>query len=220
MDPILIVAYPDKIAAEQTWLDNQISYLQGLYNQFTAISITPTLQDLTTLRYSIINGPTFTNSLEDYVVSKMLEKTGTPTFNGIPIKPEKVRDMINIPNSEPIRNWILNIGILRLVNGLYDKLQPELFEIVSGVVQRKSTTNDLITAKYSYYTKNDKGVQTYNLLQEWNTAVNAFNVRLANVHATFQVPHFSMISTPGGLRPSVEVIRANEDKYPADYITE
>lgn len=241
MEPILIVAYPAAIAAEQTWLDTQIAYFQSVYDMFKDAGMTVTLPEITNIRHDVLSAND--GYLRTLIEDKMIAKAGNPTFNGQPIKRHKLVEMLVIPDDQPIRKWIRDNTIkgdnsFNLVYGSNDQankpalpayrykpdfisLTPDLLEIVADVVRRKATTNDIIEAKHSFYTKNDKGVQTYEHLMDFRDIVDSFNQRLEEHKATFRVPYFGLHLHPDGvMRPALDVIRANEAKYPDDYVFE
>ncbi|QTE39514.1 hypothetical protein J3L18_10795 [Mucilaginibacter gossypii] len=237
MEPILIVAYPERIALEQLWLDSQIAYFQAIYDLFKSVGITVTLNEINHVREEILNPHSKEHLFHDLVVNKMLEKAGNPHFNGIAIKKHAFKEMIDIPDVHFIRKWIhdnpvkpISKRFTKATGGVESEvrygherhqshLSPDLFEIVQDVVQRKPDTNDKVTEKYTHYTKNDKGVQTYNVLLDWRDHVIEVNNQLEQIKATFRIEPFGLDKHPDGvMRPSLKVIRDNEARYPADYI--
>lgn len=215
MQPVLILTDPEKITQHKAFLTKAVTYLQLLYDKFKAIGIEVTLEEMRVLIH-FPNGQT-PNYISDFVAQKMLDKAGIPDFNGVPIKKQKLLEMMDVPDTTDITAFVKGassyLGHLNQTG-----IEPNLFEIINGVVAKKEDAEGTIEAKHNHYTQNDRGTEVakklnaiVQTLEDYkNYAGNAISDRFWK---DLELDDMGLENNGGKLRPSLRFVREQEKAY-------
>lgn len=172
MEPILIFKDDSKIEEVLAIIAGQVSFYQAFYDEMQQLDIDVTLPQMSGLisyfrnirgsedRHKRING---------FVQGLLLDKAGTPDFNGVPISQQMLRQMIEIPDLGDLYSLFdTNYGIGD--SGNY----TEKLQLVDGVVSKKATADDEVENEFSYYTRTDYGNELVGQLTPVITALNSY----------------------------------------------
>lgn len=221
MKAVLIETNKQKITDGKAFLNHSVEYIQGVYDEFKAIGVSLSLENLKDVLFWAKRGDR--DALRKLVVEKIIEKAGMPNFNGVPINKAKLEELIDTPDISDIITRLSNNPIDTSFPNQY--FRPELLIIENDVVKKKSDAFSIIEAENTFYTKNDKGAELATKLFELAEAFNAYAAYLndKNSSNTFS-PLISgesrsakfkgLVYDNGVYRPDLYFIREMEASYP------
>ncbi len=216
MEPVLIQSDPSKINEHIALLPKGVAYLQQLYDAFLAKGLSVTIVEMKNILHPADH--TYTGYITDFFSEKMLENIATPVFGGIPIKREKLAELIDLPEINDIELLIKNRSIFT-GHSQYNWCEPGLYQITDGVVSTTVDAEDLITARHNYYTTNDRGVETTNKINGIISILQEYKTYAGQYISDGQWKQLDLdvlgIENYGNyLRPSLQFIRDQEKAYP------
>ncbi|WP_312339514.1 hypothetical protein [Sphingobacterium sp.] len=216
MEKVLIYTSTEGIKEHTEMLNKMVPFTQQVYNDFKAIGVTVTLQDLKPLFHSVVNYHQNPSSMiEGFVRQYFVAKVGGQTFNGVPAD---VSSLIKIPDVSQVVSRIQHYGTLKGTNTYYS---PELMEINNDVVSAKSDAIETIEARFTYYSENDRGAEVaqklFDLSEQLNGLRDYFKIdRFSNLYLE---PVHGLERYNNRYRPDLRFIREEERRYP-NYVAE
>jgi len=155
MEPVLIYTDTEKIIKSKAFLDSTIPAFQDIYDSFKAIGITPATVQEMAFRVQIQQRDRSLDFLTKYVLDKLLVVAGTPSFNGVPISQDRLRELIAVPDLTSLTEALMRFPAYYDGGGIGS--EPDLLQITEDVVEKKENTYTTLEARYTFYTKNDRG---------------------------------------------------------------
>jgi len=211
MEPILIDKDERRIEEEKQHLIVVVGFLQQLHDAFKAVGIDVTLPEMANL-LQYVNMVSRPHALEEFVADKMLDKAGEPNFNGVPIRREKLRDMLDLPDFSAIA---ATIGEYQLISRDGFGIRLNLLTLAAGVVAKGAGADASLEQEFTYFTKNDRGAEVAGHLKAvcdslngWNVFSNSFGWELKGGHDEEMIP--GVLYRNGSFMPSLNFIRRQE----------
>ena len=175
MNPVLIFTDNRQIQQEKDVLTKAVPFFQSIYDAFKSLSIPVTLTEISNLVSWTIGRNGTPNFVQNFAVDKLLAISGPYVFGGITLTPEKVKNMMVIPDTTPIEN-ILN-QVFNLFNDGTGRTgtRADLLTLTGDVISKINTADNQIEATYTYYTKTDASAQLANDLLTVCASMNVFD---------------------------------------------
>ena len=174
MNPVLIYTDSEKINAEKSMLNKYLAVIQSVYNEYKALGITVTLQEIQNLiSFTIqVNGrPDF--ELE-FAVDKLLAMAGNYTYGGVALNSTKLRDLIQRPDITNVKAALAQVKYFS--NGITGNgVRLNLLTLTEDVITKVADCDAQIEAIYTYYTKTDASTQLALDIQVVADAINHYN---------------------------------------------
>ncbi len=175
MQPILIRKDDYLIAKDKKHLADTIKEGQEVYDMFKKIGIEVTPKEIHDFLHMDYTG-TPSGYVKEFVLKILIKKAGEPQFNGVPIKKEKIRDMIDVPETSDIEKrlremkttWDHNINT-------HKSFKLSYVEVKDGKLMPKEGTHDEIEAKHTHYTKTEKGNEVVGKLLDLSKHISQFS---------------------------------------------
>lgn len=220
MESVLIHQDTSKINEVKKNREMLQNYLQEFLTELNRLEVTVTIQELVLLA---IFGRNTTiehqqSKIFTFVQDQLVEKAGTPNFNGIPINKQALKELIEVPDLSEL------YSILKQSFSFFGiGVNPSWFKIEGSLVALSDNSDDLIEGSFTYYTKNDAGVEYVNSLMAICEALNSHNERY-HFHTLNKVFNNGLPMPVDGIEiknlmfvPSVHRVRQIEEIYP-DYV--
>ena len=107
-------------------------------------------------------------TIHNFIADKMIEQAGNPDFNGVPIKKEVMRDMIQVPTSDHILKRVKEISPFYMHNASSAKqFHADHVQIKDGQVIPADGIIEKIESKHTHYTQTQRGAEVANRLFEF-----------------------------------------------------
>lgn len=181
MENILIFKDVERIDSEAFFYENNVlTFINGFEPFLTAIGIEFSLAQIIQINsYAHKTQGRGINELEhhlkEFIYDGLLSKAGTPNFGGVAISREKLKELIQFPESEynSLLNHIKNTQPYNY-GASSNGIDGKYLNYSDGVATLKDNFQDMLEADYSYYTKNDSGVYYTNLLNAIASKMNEY----------------------------------------------
>jgi len=166
LDPVLIRKDEHLIKAGKDQIAILVTDIQQIYDLFLEIGIKLSVAEA----YKFLLGRD-AETVNDFVADKLVIKAGKPDFNGIPIKKEKIREMVEIPDISKIEATITK------VKASWKATQIKHFDVSAiqakdgKIIVSPAFEEDLVK-KNSYYTEKEAGHKIANQLLTIATEIN------------------------------------------------
>lgn len=160
MKPILIRKDDHLIKQEKENLQNMLVDGQAVLDHFKTVNIELTPVEIHDFLHKHANHVVKTNHVHNFITDKMIERAGRPEFNGVPIKKEKLADLIEIPDTTIIKKAIEDIGSRWQHNTQsLTSFKAKYVEVVDGKLNVKAGVQEAIEDQHTHYTKTERGYQ-------------------------------------------------------------
>ncbi|WP_149912715.1 hypothetical protein [Sphingobacterium cavernae] len=223
MEPILIFTDTQKILEAKRMCNLHLSYLNDFYTQLTQLGIEVTLKELIALSQFASN-----TSLEiqkqrifDFAQNQLLTKAGTPSFNGVPINLDRLKELIDVPSLDSLIP-LLNRHEAYRQQGF--GMIESCFVIEDGIVILSEESDNIIENKYTYYTRNDAGIAVMLktnavclALDELNSLTKEFKTDWAGSSTAPPIPGITFDSNKNKFVADLQYVRNWEDNH-EDYV--
>lgn len=157
MPKVLIYTNQTNVRNIMDYVNRSLSPLQGIYDAFTCINITATLNDIASCVHAL-NQRRALDELENWVLDYLVQKIENPVIEGIPISRESLKGIIAKPDCSTLfqafNNLFSNIGNPSYIRGL-----DSYFSIENGVVKIADDLNVILTEENSIYATSDKQIE-------------------------------------------------------------
>lgn len=218
MQPVLILTETEKITQHKAYLTKMLVPLQAFYNLFKAINVDATVADMHQMAHQNISTQ-IKSQMDEFVGNKMMDKAGTPDFGGVPIKREKLRDMLDMPDTTDLIKQAQAVQLLSQSNGGNYWLEPKYYQIVNDVVSIKADAFANIEDRYTHYTKNNRGDLLATKMNEFIPQLNDYITLIGrgqslNFMRELGLEKIGIEWTSVELRPSLYFIRNEEKNFP------
>ena len=161
MEPVLIRKDAHLIKKENENLQHMLKDGQEVYDLFKGLGVEVTPKEISDFLHGQAKQHTST-TIHNFIADKMIEKAGNPDFNGVPIKKEVMRDMIQLPTSDHILKRIKEMAPFynfHDVNKQAKMFHADHVEIKDGQVVPADGIHEKIESKHTHYTKTQRGAE-------------------------------------------------------------
>lgn len=166
MEPVLIRTDTKTINEQKENLNRAVTYAQGIYNQFKAINVPLTLEQIANVVFWAEKG--HKEEIRKLVVDHIIDSKGIENFFGVPVNRKKIEEIIDTPDLTDIIKGINNnpfVGVnnadFRLFGG-----RINLLTIENDVIKKVAGADATIEEQHTHYTKNNKGAELATKLLE------------------------------------------------------
>lgn len=186
MEPLLITKNQSSIKKANLKKLGHLEYLKLFYSALSEYGITVTLKELVNLvNYQHNNLDGAKRYLFNFIQNQLLEKAGTPSFNGVPISKEKLKELIQMPDLS-VFDPIFEMHWHQIENGF--GIIEECFKVQEDTIELSDNSESIIENMYTYYTKNDAGVYILQKINEVCDSLTKYDLaihftRLASGHS-------------------------------------
>lgn len=160
MESVLIYKDNQRIAREKTFLNVTVEFFQIVYNEFKAIEIPMTISELANcINQTVVRRLAKDQQkaiVEGIVKSKLVAAAGEQSFGGIKLNAQKVSDMIDIPNVDPI---VVALDEFHRYSDNTLNFRIDLLVMTADVISKKVDSDSVIDTLFTHMTRNDKGAE-------------------------------------------------------------
>jgi D-ribose pyranose/furanose isomerase RbsD len=179
--------------------DEMLKDGQQVYDMFTQVGVEVSIAEIgDVLQGKLLQGRTKPSDyIQTLVLNKLVAKAGSPTLNGIAIKPEKVKDMIQVPDVSHIITRVNDLSPHWYTTADLKKFMPEYVQIKDGKLMYAEGFLDGLNEKHVHTTKSKRGLEIAAKLMEVSAQINDL-VKLFGTNKIGQ-PYYpnSKFSVPG-----------------------
>lgn len=166
MEPVLIRTDTKTINEQKENLNRAVTYAQSIYNQFKAINVPLTLEQIADVVFWAKNG--YKEEIRKMVVDHIIDSKGIENFFGVPVNRKKIEEIIDTPDLTDIIKWINNnpfAGVNNTDFGIF-RGRINLLTIENDLVKKVAGADTTIEEQHTHYTKNNKGAELATKLLE------------------------------------------------------
>ena len=139
--------------------DDMIKDGQHVYDMFAAIGVSVSVNEIHDLLHGDLTKKP-SDHIQTMVTNKLVDKAGDVTLNGLPVKREKVKDMIEVPDTKHIVTRLGQIG-KDWMNNVNDakKFVKSHVQIKDGKVIHADGFHDDLNSKHKHVTMTPRGAE-------------------------------------------------------------
>lgn len=216
MEQVLIYTDSQRINAEKAFLNQVVTYVQQLYDNFKAIGISLNVTELRDITQGMKGISSSSSLLKEFVVDRLLAIAGTQNFNGVPINQSKLKELLEIPDLSQIKTTIASAPGGQF--GSAFNIDPQLLQLTGDVVSKTAEAFTTLENRYTFYSKNDKGAELTAKLLTLSTSLNNLKSYLNAVelttHPGLPKPLLGLEFKNQQYQPDLDFIRKQEALYP------
>lgn len=169
----LIYTDTDRVRNTIDYINRSKGYLQGVYDAFKAIGITPTLNDISACM-SAISRRRELSELENWVVGYLAQKIENTAIGGIPVSRDSLKNLIEKPDCSSLFDEF-NTLFYNISPGGDTRLNLDnYFVIENEEVKLKSGFSDVLTEENSVYATTGKQIEVLAKIKDLLAAWEAF----------------------------------------------
>lgn len=177
MSKKLLYRNTDEIKNTVKAVKETLPYLQEIDSQLKAINIEYGIKEIFNLISFEMRG-IFSRNIPNIIRDEYAKNVKNPAISGIPISMDKFKEMIELPELGALENAVENLaGYLSKINTnnkAYRVKEDNLYVIGKNKIAFSENYEDIITEKYSYYSKNKRQTELAEKLESAKDALNTY----------------------------------------------
>jgi hypothetical protein len=171
----LIYTNTDTVRNTIDYINRSKGYLQGVYDAFKTIGITPALSDISACMH-VISRKRELSELEDWIVNYLAWKIENPAIEGIPVSRESLKNLREKPDCSSLFDEF-NTLFYNISPGGDTRLNLDSYFVIENEeVKVKNDLSDILTEENSVYAITDKQIEVLAKIKDLLAAWDAFYV--------------------------------------------